>query len=87
MACVQRYVYVRSSEPGQGIPGGRIGTTVASAAVDDHALFREGLASLFAYEADFEVLGQAGDGDSALTLVRAATATFWSVLGGRSCTE
>jgi len=38
--------------------------------VDDHALFREGLASLFAYEADFEVIGQAGDGDSALTLVR-----------------
>jgi len=38
--------------------------------VDDHALFREGLASLFAYEADLEVVGQAGDGDSALAQVR-----------------
>ncbi len=32
--------------------------------VDDHALFREGLAGLFSYEADFEVVGQAGDGPS-----------------------
>jgi DNA-binding NarL/FixJ family response regulator len=34
--------------------------------VDDHALFREGLARLFAYEEDFEVVGEASDGDQAL---------------------
>ena len=34
--------------------------------VDDHALFREGLAGLFAYQADFEVVGEAGDAASAL---------------------
>ena len=33
--------------------------------VDDHALFREGMASLFAYEDDFEVAGQAADGVAA----------------------
>src|SRR5579859_6401172 len=34
--------------------------------VDDHALFREGLAGLFAYEDDFVVVGEAGDADTAL---------------------
>jgi DNA-binding NarL/FixJ family response regulator len=34
--------------------------------VDDHALFREGLAGLFAYQADFDVVGEAGDADMAL---------------------
>jgi two-component system, NarL family, nitrate/nitrite response regulator NarL len=38
--------------------------------VDDHALFREGLAGLFAYQSDFEVVGQAGDGAAALDQVR-----------------
>ncbi len=38
--------------------------------VDDHALFREGLAGLFAYQDDFEVVGQAGDGAAALEQVR-----------------
>jgi len=37
--------------------------------VDDHALFREGLAGLFAYEEDFVVVGQAGDADEALAQV------------------
>jgi two-component system nitrate/nitrite response regulator NarL len=34
--------------------------------VDDHALFREGLAGLFAYQDDFVVVGEAGDADTAL---------------------
>jgi DNA-binding NarL/FixJ family response regulator len=34
--------------------------------VDDHALFREGLAGLFAYQDDFLIVGEAGDGESAL---------------------
>jgi DNA-binding NarL/FixJ family response regulator len=34
--------------------------------VDDHALFREGLAGLFAYQDDFKVVAEAGDADSAL---------------------
>ncbi len=36
--------------------------------VDDHALFREGLAGLFAYQPDFEVVGEAEDAASALAL-------------------
>lgn len=38
--------------------------------VDDHALFRDGLARLFAYEDDFEVVGEAADGDEALAVAR-----------------
>lgn len=34
--------------------------------VDDHALFREGLAGLFAYQDDFDVVGEAGDSAEAL---------------------
>jgi DNA-binding NarL/FixJ family response regulator len=37
---------------------------------DDHALFRDGLARLFAYEDDFEVVGEAADGEQALRLAR-----------------
>ncbi len=37
--------------------------------VDDHALFREGLAGLFAYQDDFDVVGEAEDGEHALAQV------------------
>jgi DNA-binding NarL/FixJ family response regulator len=37
---------------------------------DDHALFRDGLARLFAYEEDFEVVGEAADGEQALMLAQ-----------------
>jgi DNA-binding NarL/FixJ family response regulator len=37
--------------------------------VDDHALFREGLAGLFAYRDDFEVVGETSDADAALARV------------------
>jgi DNA-binding NarL/FixJ family response regulator len=35
--------------------------------VDDHALFREGLAGLFAYQDDFLIVGEAANSESALT--------------------
>jgi DNA-binding NarL/FixJ family response regulator len=38
--------------------------------VDDHALFREGLAGLFAYQDDFEVAGEAQDAASGLAQTR-----------------
>lgn len=38
--------------------------------VDDHELFREGLANLIEAQPDLEVVGQAGDGFEALTLAR-----------------
>jgi DNA-binding NarL/FixJ family response regulator len=34
--------------------------------VDDHALFREGLAGLFAYQDDFVIVGEAGNSETAL---------------------
>src|SRR5918994_1975241 len=38
--------------------------------VDDHALFREGLASLLAYQDDFTVVGEAEDAEGALAQAR-----------------
>ena len=38
--------------------------------VDDHALFRSGLISLLNSEADFQVVGEAGNGQEALEVVR-----------------
>ena len=38
--------------------------------VDDHALFRDGLATILAAEADFEVVGQGGTADDAIRLAR-----------------
>jgi DNA-binding NarL/FixJ family response regulator len=38
--------------------------------VDDHALFRRGVASLLAAESDFEVVGEVGDGLRALEMAR-----------------
>jgi DNA-binding NarL/FixJ family response regulator len=37
--------------------------------VDDHALFREGLAGLFAYQDDFVVVGEASDANTAVSKV------------------
>jgi DNA-binding NarL/FixJ family response regulator len=39
--------------------------------VDDHALFREGLSSLLAYQDDFTVVGEAEDAESAVDQARA----------------
>jgi DNA-binding NarL/FixJ family response regulator len=40
------------------------------AVVDDHALFRAGLISLLGEMAEFQVVGEAGDGQAALEIVR-----------------
>jgi len=45
--------------------------TIRILLVDDHALFRDGVASLLAEAADFEVVGQAEDGEEALEKARA----------------
>jgi len=37
---------------------------------DDHALFRQGVSSLLAAESDFEVAGEAADGQQALEMAR-----------------
>lgn len=39
--------------------------------VDDHEIVREGLQTLLAEEADFEIVGMAGDGEVAIALARA----------------
>ena len=39
--------------------------------VDDHALFRDGLGALLAYQPDFAIVGEADDAASALDLARA----------------
>jgi len=39
--------------------------------VDDHALFRDGLAALLSYQDDFTVVGEAGDTEGALIQARA----------------
>jgi DNA-binding NarL/FixJ family response regulator len=43
---------------------------VRLAVVDDHALFRAGLISLLSEMAEFQIVGEAGDGESAVELVR-----------------
>ncbi|SDZ29412.1 two component transcriptional regulator, LuxR family [Asanoa ishikariensis] len=39
--------------------------------VDDHPVVRNGLSGMFASDPDFEVVGEAGDGDEAVRLARA----------------
>ena len=40
--------------------------------VDDHVLFREGLASLLSSQPDLKVVGEAGDGLEAMQLIKQA---------------
>ncbi len=44
-------------------------TKIRVVLVDDHAILREGLRSLLALQEDIEVVGEAGDGASALELI------------------
>lgn len=37
---------------------------------DDHTIFRDGLKTLFASNAEFQIVGEAGDGDEALRFIR-----------------
>jgi DNA-binding NarL/FixJ family response regulator len=43
-------------------------TTLRILLIDDHAVVREGLKALINAQEDMEVVGQAGDGQAALTL-------------------
>jgi len=45
-------------------------TAIRVLLVDDHALFRRGVASLLAAESDFEVVGEAADGGRAVEMAR-----------------
>jgi DNA-binding NarL/FixJ family response regulator len=45
------------------------GRGVRVALVDDHALLREGIREILATQADFEIVGEAGDSEGALELV------------------
>jgi DNA-binding NarL/FixJ family response regulator len=46
-------------------------STIRVLLADDHALFRRGVASLLAAESDFEVVGEAVDGQQAVEMARA----------------
>ncbi len=53
------------------VPNGQeVAATFRVLLVDDHALFRDGMSRLFAYEPDFEVVGEASSGEEALELAR-----------------
>jgi two-component system nitrate/nitrite response regulator NarL len=51
-------------------PKGKTGAPIRVLLADDHRILRAGLAHLLASEPDFEVVGEAGDGVEAVTLVR-----------------
>jgi len=60
------------AEPAQTPPSTRTeaGGTIRIAIADDHPIFRDGLRKLLGLEKDFEVVGEAKDGDETLELVR-----------------
>lgn len=45
-------------------------TLIRLVVIDDHALFRAGLISLFGDMDEFVIVGEAGDGESALEVIR-----------------
>ena len=51
--------------------------------VDDHALFREGLAGIIAHQPDMEIVGEAGDGLEAIVKARQLAPTLILMDGSR----
>lgn len=58
----------RHAEAGGG--GARRPSPIRIVIADDHAVVREGIRRLLEAEADFQVVGEAGDGEAAVDLVR-----------------
>ena len=58
-----------SSEMGQTAGSRSRCDKISIVVVDDHTLFREGLREILTLEIDFEVVGQAGDGDEGIRVV------------------
>lgn len=58
---------------GNGVPNGGTERSrrdkISIVVVDDHTLFRDGLQEILSLERDFEVVGQAGDGEEGITVV------------------
>ena len=50
-------------------PAAQAGRPYRLLIVDDHAIMRDGLAALIGSESDFDIVGTAGDGDSAIDVV------------------
>jgi two-component system, NarL family, nitrate/nitrite response regulator NarL len=59
-------ISITSSPPTSGVPRTKIRIVVA----DDHPIFRDGLCKLLALEEDFEVVGQAQDGQEVLDVLQ-----------------
>src|SRR5690606_25263334 len=57
-----------SSPPMSNTP--RDGRTLRIVVADDHRLFRDGLTSLLAHEPYLQIVGEAADGDTAISLAR-----------------
>ncbi|HEX4470026.1 MAG TPA: response regulator transcription factor, partial [Gemmatimonadaceae bacterium] len=52
------------------IPGAADGRVIRVMTVDDHPVYRDGLAALLALHNDFELVAEAGDGREAIELFR-----------------
>lgn len=59
-------ISITSAPPASGVPRTKIRIVVA----DDHPIFRDGLCKLLALEEDFEVVGQAQDGQEVLDVLQ-----------------
>ena len=59
-------ISITSAPPTSGVPRTKIRIVVA----DDHPIFRDGLCKLLALEEDFEVVGQAQDGQEVLDVLQ-----------------
>jgi len=57
-------------EQGTGGTRQRPGSTIRIVIADDHPIFRDGLRKLLSLEKDFEVVGEANDGEETLDVVR-----------------
>jgi DNA-binding NarL/FixJ family response regulator len=57
-------------EPTEEQASGRVSGRIRVLIADDHQMFRQGLREMIATDADVEVVGEAGDGEEAVTLAK-----------------